>query len=171
MTPFVTLSINLGALTLVSFVLVSEVYLTYTPCFPSYAISRFWVGTNSVTNRSCKFNPYFTPLTSSTRLYGGIFQREPAIAELDRLFTPIHRSFKHMHIALVQASIPLSRDFTLPMNRSPGFRSYLSDSRLFRLAFASVTRRRRLASPQRETPWPVLQNVRYKSMTISRRNP
>ena len=171
MTPFVTLSINFGALTLVSIVLVSEVRLTRTPCFLFYAVFRFWVGTNSVTIRSCKFNPYFTPKTNSTRLYVGIFQREPAIARLDRLFTPIHRSFKHMHIALVQASIPLSRDFTLPMNRSPGFRSYLSDSRLFRLAFALVTRRRRLASPQRETPWPVLQNVRYKSMTISRRNP
>src|SRR3989338_6995475 len=72
------------------------------------------------------------------RLYVGIFQQEPAIARLDRLFTPNRKSSKCMHTTLVQASIFLSENFTLLTIRSSGFRSYLNDSRLFRLAFASA---------------------------------
>ena len=82
---------------------------------------------NSVSISPCEFYPYFTPLANKTGLYVGIFQQEPAIAGLDKLFTPIHRSSKCMSTTAVQASIPLSRDFTLPMNRSPGFRSYPYD--------------------------------------------
>ena len=84
-----------------------------------------------------------------TRLYEGIFQQEPAIAKLDRLFTPIHRSSKRMYTTQVQASILLSEDFTLPINRSPGFRSSPCDYRPFRLAFALVTFHRKLASPHK----------------------
>ena len=138
-------------------------YLTYTPWFLFKAVNRFWVGKVSVSISSCKTYPYFTPLTSRTGLYEGIFQQEPAIARLDRLFTPIHRSSKYMFIITVQPSIPLSEDFSLPMNRSPGFRSNPRDWRTFILAFALVALHRRLASPRRITPRPVLQNVRYKS--------
>ena len=49
------------------------------------------------------------------RLYVGIFQQESAIARFDRLFTPNHKSSKHMHIALVQTSIFLSENFILVM--------------------------------------------------------
>ena len=86
---------------------------------------------------------------SQTRLYEGIFQQEPAIAKLDRLFTPIHRSSKRMYTTQVQTSIPLSGDFILPMNRSPGFRSCPRDLRPFRLAFALVTFQRKLALPRK----------------------
>ena len=115
----------------------------------------------------CKFHLYFTPLINKTRLYVGIFQQEPAIAELDRLFTPIHRSFECMYTTPVQPSIPLSGDFSLSMNRSPGFRSYPCDYRAFTLAFALVTLQRRLALPHRKTPWPVFQNVRYNPFNRS----
>src|SRR3989338_9753511 len=95
------------------------------------------------------------------RLYVGIFQQEPAIARLDRLFTPNHKSSKYMHITLVQASILLSENFTLFMIRSSGFRSYPRDLRPFRLAFALASIM--LTLPRKQTPWPVFQDVRYNS--------
>ena len=149
---------NLGTLTLVCVIPLSEVYLTYTPCFPFNVVNRFWVEKVSVSKSSCETYSYFTPLTNRTRLYGGIFQQEPAIARLDRLFTPNHKSSKYMHITLVQASIFLSENFTLFMIRSSGFRSYLRDYRLFRLAFALASI---LTSPHKQTPWPVFQDARY----------
>ncbi len=126
-TPFVTLSMNFGTLTPVSLVRVSEQYLTHRPPFLPYAVNKFRVGRDSVLFRACKPYPCFTPLTNTMRLYWGIFQQEPAIAELDRLFTPIHRSFECMYTTPVQTSIPLSKDFILPMNRSSGFRSFSYD--------------------------------------------
>ena len=157
---------NFGTLTLVSLVWVSEEYLTYSPWFLLYAVSRFWVGKISVSMCPCKIYPYFTPPTNSTRLYVGIFQQEPAIAKLDRLFTPIHRSSKCMSTTAVRPSIRLSPDFSLPMNRSSSFRSDPYDWRIFILAFATVTLHRRLASPYRIIPWPVFQNVRYNPSTL-----
>ena len=154
---------NLGTLTLVCVVPLSEQYLTYCPCFLFSAVNSFWVGKNSVSISSCKFYPYFTPLTNRIRLYEGIFQQEPAIAKLDRLFTPIRRSSEYMSITPVQTSIPLSGDFILSTNRSPSFRSYPHDYRPFRLAFAPVTLQSRLASPCKKIPWPVLRNVRYNT--------
>ena len=127
----------------------------------SYAADSFRVGKNPVVDRPCKFYPYYTPPANWTRLYEGIFQQEPAIAELERLFTPILRSSKYMFVTPVRTSIPLSGNFILPKNRSPGFRSAQYDLRRFRLAFASVTPKMGLASPYQETPWPVLRNVRY----------
>jgi len=147
----------------------SERYLTHRPCFISYAANSFRVGKNPEGISPCRFYPYYTPLANWIRLYEGIFQQEPAIAELDRLFTPNHRSSKYMYVTLVRASIPLSRDFALPMNRSPGFRSFQYDSRPFRLAFAPVTPRWGLASPYKKTPWPVLRNVRYNPVSLRKR--
>ncbi len=83
------------------------------------------------------------------------------MTELEWLFTPIPRSSKCMYTTLVQASIPLSGNFTLPRNRSPGFGSYPCDSRPFRLAFASASFYKNLTLPHRQTPWLVLQNARY----------
>ena len=73
------------------------------------------------------------------RLYVGIFQQELAIARLDRLFTPNHKSFEYMHITPVPASISLSENFAVLMIRSSGFKSYPSDSRIFILAFAMTS--------------------------------
>ena len=135
-TPFVTLSIHFGTLTIVSLVRVSEQDLTPCPRLLFKAVHKFWVGKSSVPNRACKPHPYFTSCTNKTTLYLGIFQLEPAIARLDRLFTPNHRSSKCMHTTAVQASIFISKDFALPMIRSSGFGSSPSDSRAFTLAFA-----------------------------------
>jgi len=126
-TPFVTLSINFGTLTSVSVVLVSRKCLTHPRWFPSFASNRFWVGKFSVGKILCKNYPYFTPLARKMRLYWGIFQQEQAIAGLDRLFTPIHKSSKCMYTTLVRTSIFLSEDFILLINRSTGFVSYSSD--------------------------------------------
>jgi hypothetical protein len=120
-TPFATLRIHFGTLTSVSLVRVFEQYLTHCPPFPCYAANRFRVGKNSVGVRLCKFDPYFTPLASCTRLYFGIFRQEPAIARFDRLFTPTRKSSKHMHVALVRTSILLSKNFVLLTSRSSGF--------------------------------------------------
>jgi len=125
---------------MVSVVLVSWRYLTHPHCFPFKATNKFWVGKSTVARALCMDYPYFTSLANhKTRLYLGIFQQEPAIARLDRLFTPNHKSFKCMYTTLVQASILLSEDFTLLMIRSSGFRSYPCDYRPFRLACAPAS--------------------------------
>ena len=139
-TRFDTLNINFGTLTLVSLVRVSEHYLTQRPSLLSLTANRFWVGKNAVGKFLCTLHPYFTPLASKIGLYLGIFQQEPAIARLERLFTPTPRSSDHMPVGPVQASISLSGNFTLPRSRSSGFGSYPCDYRLFRLAFASTPR-------------------------------
>lgn len=160
-TPFVTLNIDLGTLTPVSVVLVLRQYLTHCRWFPCSTADRFRVGKLTVGKILCISYPYFTPSAShGMRLYWGIFQQEPAIADLDRLFTPNHRSSKCMSTTLVRASILLSENFTLPMIRSAGFGSHPSDltpfQTCFRFGFPI-----RLTSPLRRTPWPVFQNVRY----------
>ena len=126
-TRFKTLSMNFGTLTIVSLVRVSEHHLTQRPSLLLFATKRFWVGKKTVGKILCIFYPYFTPLVSTIRLYWGIFQQEPAIAKLDRLFTPIPKSSECMHTTAVQASTPLSKSFTLSRNRSPGFGSYPCD--------------------------------------------
>ena len=139
-TPFDTLNINFGTLTVVSIVLVLRRYLTHRRWFPYSTINRFWVGKVSVGKILCETYPYFTPLTNhDTRLYWGIFQQEPAIVRFDRLFTPNHKSSRCMYTTLVRTSISLSRNFILLMIRSSDFGSYTCDYRLFRLAFASAT--------------------------------
>ena len=139
-TSFVTLSINLGTLTAVSIVLVLWKHLTRRHWFPYFWTDRFWVGKFTVGKILCVNYPYFTPSTiCNMRLYEGIFQQEPAIARLDRLFTPNHKLSRCMYTTLVRTSIPLSENFTLLMSRSSGFGSSPSDSRLFRLAFASAS--------------------------------
>ena len=137
-TPFVTLSIYFGTLTPVSVVLVSRQYLTHWRPLPSFTVNRFRVGISSVTFRLCELNPYFTPFTSMMRLYWGIFQQEPAIAGLDRLFTPNRSSSKSLYTSLVQTSILLSENFVLATTRSTGFGSYSCDYRHFWLAFAAA---------------------------------
>ena len=82
---------------------------------------------NSVVVRLCKLYPYFTSLTNSIGLYFGIFRQEPAIAKLDRLFTPTRKSSECMYTTTVRASIPLSKNFALLTSRSSGFGSYLTD--------------------------------------------
>ncbi len=47
----------------------------------------------------------------------------------------MHRSSKYMYITLVRSSILLSEDFNLPIHRSSGFRSYLSDLTHFHTCF------------------------------------
>ena len=126
-TPFDTLSIHFGTLTPVSLVRVFEGYLTHPPPFLLYVVGKFRVGKNSVTFRLCEFYPYFTSSTNWARLYWGIFRQEPAIAELDWLFTPIRRSFECMRTTPVRPSIPLSENFGLPTNRSSSFGSYPRD--------------------------------------------
>ena len=126
-TPFVTLSIYFGTLTLVSLVRVFERDLTPRPPFLINTVNRFRVGKNSVPVKVCEFYPCFTPSTSLLRLYFGTFQQEPAIARLDRLFTPNHKSSKCMYTTLVRTSISLSENFTLLMIRSSGFVSHSSD--------------------------------------------
>jgi len=126
-TPFDALNINLGTLTTVSILLVSEQYLTHRTRFLSYTAYKFWVGKNPVGKNLCKFYPYFTSYASKIRLYWGILQLEPAIARLEWLFTPIRESSNHMHVGLVQASIFLSENFALLTNRSSGFGSNLCD--------------------------------------------
>lgn len=123
-TPFVTLNMNFGTLTPVSFVLVLRRYLTHRRWFPCKTTCRFWVGKFSVGKTLCENYPYFTPQANhSMRLYWGIFQQEPAIADLDRLFTPNHKSSKCMYTTLVRTSILLSENFILLMIRSDGFGS------------------------------------------------
>jgi len=138
-TTFVTLSIYFGTLTWVSLVRVLERYLTHRPPLPWYTVNMFRVGKSSVAVRLCKLYPYFTTPTSTTKLYWGIFRQEQAIARLDRLFTPIRRSSKHVHVAPVRTSILLSKNFILPTNRSSGFVSNPRDWRRFRLAFAAAS--------------------------------
>ena len=71
------------------------------------------------------------PELSHKRLdYGQIWQ-EPAISELDWLFTPIRKLEEHLHVAPLQASTPFNRRFTLLKNRSLGFGSHPSDLRHF----------------------------------------
>ena len=138
-TPFDTLNINFGTLTVVSIVLVSWRYLTYRRWFSYSTIDRFWVGKFTVGKILCVNYPYFTPSTNYMRLYWGIFQQEPAIVRFDRLFTPNHKSSRYMHVTLVRTSIPLSKNFVLFMIRSSDFGSYTCDYRPFRLAFASAS--------------------------------
>ena len=150
-----------GTLTPVFFVLISRRYLTHRRWFPCFTTCRFWVGKFSVGKILCENYPYFTPQANiSTRLYWGIFQQEPAIASLDRLFTPNHRSSKCMYTTLVRTSIPLSGNFILFMIRSAGFGSRPSDltpfQTCFRFGYIFLT------LPLKRTPWPVFQNVRYK---------
>ena len=52
--------------------------------------------------------------------YGQLWQ-EPAIPDLDWLFTPIPKSEKHLSIELLQASTTCYSRFTLLRNRSTGF--------------------------------------------------
>ena len=138
-TPFDTLSIYFGTLTPVFVVLISRRHLTRRRPLPMYAVDRFWVGISSVGKSLCKLHPYYTPPTSMSRLYWGIIQQEPAIAGLDRLFTPNRSSSKSLYTSLVRASIRLSANFALATTRSTGFGSDPCDSRLFRLAFATAS--------------------------------
>ena len=75
----------------------------------------------------CKLYPYFTPYATKNKTILRIFQQEPDMARLDRLFTPIRKSSKYMHVTLVQTSISLSGNFILLTNRSSGFGSYPCD--------------------------------------------
>ena len=68
---------------------------------------------------------------SPLRLDYGQFWQEPAIAELDWLFTPSPRLEKHLYVALLQASTKSYLCFTLPRVRSLGFGSYPSNLRHF----------------------------------------
>ncbi len=126
-TPFVTLNAYFGTLTPVSFVQVSQEYLTYPCWLLYYAVNKFWVGKFPVGISLCKTYPYFTSPTNYTQLYPGIFQQEPAMARFEWLFTPNPTSSKCMYTTPVRTSISLSKNFVLRRNRSSGFRSYLSD--------------------------------------------
>ena len=69
---------------------------------------------------------------SPPRLDYGQLRQEPAITELDWLFTPILKSEERLHAAPLQASTKFNFRFTLLKNSSLGFGSYPSDSRHFR---------------------------------------
>ena len=101
-------------------------------------------------------------LASKTRLYLGIFRQEPAIAKLDRLFTPTHKSSKCMYTTLVRTSILLSKNFILLRTRSSGFVSAPCDLTHFHTRFRFGFPLR-LTLPHRATPWLILQNARYNS--------
>jgi hypothetical protein len=95
------------------------------PLFPNfYDVHAFGVGQKS---------EGFLPLTlqsvalphelSLLRLDLGLFRQEPAITELDWLFTPNLGSNEHMHVAPPRASTERQFRFTLSLVRSPGFGS------------------------------------------------
>ena len=68
-TPFDTLNINFGTLTIGSLVRVSEQHLTHCPAFLFLAANKFWVGKCTVVIRLCILYPYFTSLANKIRLY------------------------------------------------------------------------------------------------------
>lgn len=71
----------------------------------------------------------------------GQLRLEPAISELDWLFTPRPRSEERLSTEPLRASISYYGDFTLPRPRSLGFRSCPSDFQHFHTV--SLTRRLR----------------------------
>ena len=126
--PF-ALSQLLGTLTVVWVLTLSESEFTPGPPSPLvYDVQVFGVGQG--TEEFLPLNPQsvaLPPELSHKRFdYGQIWQ-EPAISGLDWLFTPIHKLEKQLHLALLQASTPFNRRFTLPMDRSTGFGSHPSD--------------------------------------------
>ena len=66
-------------------------------------------------------------MPSHSRLDYGQFRQEPAITELDWLFTPNRRLEEHLFVAPLQASTSYYTRFTLPTARSPRFGSDPSD--------------------------------------------
>ena len=100
-----TLSQHLGTLAAVWVVPLSEVQLTHTPRLPSYDAHTFGVEQEVDSFRS--LNPQFVPLPyglSDLRLDCGLFRQEPAITELDGLFTPNPRSQERLHPVTLKAS-------------------------------------------------------------------
>jgi hypothetical protein len=114
------------------------------------------------------------PLPPS-RLDCGQLQLEPAIADLDWLFTPIPRLEEQLLLAPLQASTRFYSDFTLPRNRSTGFGSDPSDLWHFHttpliacgLLVSLQLLLYGLALPLRLTPWLVFQNERSTSLRYS----
>ena len=70
-------------------------------------------------------------MLSRLRLDYGQLWQEPAIAELDWLFTPRLRLEKRLSAELLQASTPFDGGFTLPKPSSLGFGSDSCDLRHF----------------------------------------
>jgi hypothetical protein len=68
---------------------------------------------------------------SHQRLDCGQFRQEPAIAELDWLFTPSPRLEEQLYLEPLQAFTGFYPRFTLPRVRSPSFGSHLSNWRRF----------------------------------------
>ena len=106
---------------------------------------------------------------SLPRLDYGQFWQEPAITQLDWLFTPSPRLEEHLPVAPLQASTKFYLHFTLPWVRSPGFWSYPSDFGNNTMSLASCGHLLslrlpfRLTLPLRHTPWHVILNARYSS--------
>jgi hypothetical protein len=61
----------------------------------------------------------------------GLFRQEPAIAGLDGLFTPSHRSKECLHTKPLRTSTRFYPRFILPTARSSSFGSHPSNSRPF----------------------------------------
>jgi hypothetical protein len=103
------------------------------PPSPSfYGIEIFGVGQGAegflpLNPRSVSLPSQLSPL----RLDYGQLRQEPAITELDWLFTPIPKLKEHVHVAPLQASTRFYPHFTLLRNRSPGFGSHSSDCARF----------------------------------------
>ena len=111
----------------------------------------------------------FRSRAAQSRLDCGQLRLEPAITALDWLFTPSPRLEKPMHGELLQASTRFYPRFALPRVRSSGFGSCSSDLWRFHttllvncelLVSLRLPDIRRLASPRKHTPWPVIQNGR-----------
>jgi len=82
------------------------------------------------------------------RLHRNAFRGEPAISELDWLFTPTHRSSHAIAAATGSGLRTVSDGLTLPMGSSPGFGSTAGDSTPYSNSLSLRLRRKHgLASP------------------------
>ena len=103
------------------------------PAFPEvYNVKIFGVGPETEGFLPLNLQSVALPsLPSRPRLDFGQLQQEPAITDLDWLFTPSPRLEEHLLVAPLRASMKYYLHFTLPRVRSIGFGSYPSDFRHF----------------------------------------
>ena len=124
---------HFGTLTAVWVVPLSESKFTPESPFPGFCEAGIF-GVGQRTDPFRGLNPRSVSLPfrhSPPGLDCGQFRQEPAIAGLDWLFTPSHRSWERLSTEPLQASTRFYPRFTLPTARSPGFGSCPSNFRRF----------------------------------------
>ena len=142
-----------------------------SPRFYDYRI--FGVGQKTDTFRSLNSKSVSLPFyISHLRLDYGQLWQEPAITELDWLFTPNLKLEEYLHVTPLQTSTKYNLRFILLKIRSLGFGSSPSDFRHFRtlplincglIGFPTGTSFIELPLPLKHTPWHVIQNGRQNS--------